>query len=145
MNYFSRKIILIETRYKTHNRKLLIIVEIFKTLHHYLKECKYKVLVLTDYNNFCDFMDIKNLSFKQVRWAQKLSHYHFQIDYRQRKINVVANALSYHLQKSPVKEKDLKAENIQIFYCLQSLLINTSLLDLIFLNSGPSSNPLPLH
>ena len=73
--------ILAETRYKIHNGKLLAIVEAFKTWRHYLKSCKHKVLILTDYNNLRRFMDTKSLSSRQVRWAQELSRYHFCIDY----------------------------------------------------------------
>lgn len=43
--------ILAETRYETHDRKLLTIVEAFKTWQYYLKVCKHKDLVLTNYNN----------------------------------------------------------------------------------------------
>ncbi len=79
--FFSRKIILPETWCETHNGELLAIVEAFKTWRHYLKGCKHEVLVLTDHNNLQRFMDTKNLSSRQVRWAQKLSRYHFRIDY----------------------------------------------------------------
>ena len=68
--------------YKTHDKKLLAIVEMFKTWRHYLEGCKYEVLVLTNHNNLQHFMDIKNLSSKQVRYAQKLSKYHFWINYQ---------------------------------------------------------------
>ncbi len=68
--YCSRKIIPAETRYETHDGKLLSIVEAFKTWRHYLKGCKHKVLVFTDHNNFRRFMDTKSLSSRQVRWAQ---------------------------------------------------------------------------
>ena len=71
--FFSKKMILTKTWYKTHNGKLLAIVKAFKIWRHYLKGCKHKVLIFTDYNNFCCFIDIKNLSSRQVRWAQELS------------------------------------------------------------------------
>lgn len=58
--------ILTETRYKTHNSKLLTIAEVLKTWKYYLKSYKYEVLVLTNHNNFQHFMDTKNLNFKQV-------------------------------------------------------------------------------
>ena len=67
--FFSRKMILAETYYKTHNGKLLAIVEAFKTWCYYLEGYKHEFFVLTDYNNFCHFMDIKSLSSQQVRWA----------------------------------------------------------------------------
>ena len=63
-----------ETRYETYNGELLAIIEDFKTWYHYLKGCEHEVLVLTNHNNLCQFMDTKSLSFKQVYWAQKLSH-----------------------------------------------------------------------
>ena len=75
--YFSRKMIPAKTQYKTYNAELLAIIKAFKTWRHYLEDCKYKVFVLTNYNNLCQFMDIKNLSFCQIKWAQKLSKYHF--------------------------------------------------------------------
>ncbi len=49
--FFSWKIISVETWYKTYNQELLAIIEVFKTWHHYLENCKYKVFVLTDHNN----------------------------------------------------------------------------------------------
>ena len=61
--YYFYKIILVKTWYKTHNGKLLAIIEAFKIWWHYLKDCKYKILVLTNHNNLCRFMDIKSLSF----------------------------------------------------------------------------------
>ena len=92
--FFSRKIIPAEIRYETHNGELLVIIEAFKTWMHYLEGSQYKVLVLTDHNNLRWFIDTKNLSSRQVRWAQKLSCYHFQINYCQGKANRTADALS---------------------------------------------------
>ncbi len=39
--YFSQKMISAETRYKTHDQKLLAIVKAFKTWCHYLEGCKH--------------------------------------------------------------------------------------------------------
>ena len=76
-------------------------------------------------------MNTKSLSFKQVWWAQEFSRYHSQIDYRQRKANVAADALSRFHHCSRSEEKELRIENTQILHWLQSLLINASL-------AGPS-------
>ena len=89
-----------ETWYKTHNQELLAIVKAFKIWRHYLEKCKYKVFILTNYNNLHQFMDTTSLSSCQVRWAQKLSWYHFQIDYHQRKANAAADALFCFSQRS---------------------------------------------
>lgn len=52
-SFFSQKMILLEKRYKTHNRGLLVIDEAYKSWKNSLKGFKHKVLGLTDYNNFC--------------------------------------------------------------------------------------------
>ena len=79
--FFLRKMILAETRYKTHNSELLAIVEAFKTWKHYLEESQHEVLVLTNHNNLRRFIETKSLSSRQVRWAQEFSRYHFRINY----------------------------------------------------------------
>ncbi len=100
--FFSWKMISIETWYKTHDQELLDMVEVFKTWRHYLEGCKYEILVLTNYNNLWRFMDTKSLSFRQVRWAQELSRYHFYINYCQGKANIVADTLSHFPQRKVV-------------------------------------------
>lgn len=73
--------ILAKVQYKTHNGKFLNIIKTFKTWQHYLEGYKYEILVLTDHNNLYRFIDMKNLSPQQIRWAQELIKYHFCIDY----------------------------------------------------------------
>ena len=80
VGFFLKKMIPVEIWYKIHNGELLAIVEAFKTWQHYLESCKHEVFVLTNNNNLCRFIDIKNMSSRQVRWAQELSWYHFRID-----------------------------------------------------------------
>ena len=95
--FFLRKMILAKTRYKTQDSKVLTIFETFKTWKHYLEGSQHEMLIFTDYNNLRRFMQTKSLSSRQVRWAQKLSCYHFQIDYCQGKANKAANVLSQYL------------------------------------------------
>ncbi len=68
-------------------------------------------------------MNMKRLSFRQVRWAQKLSKYHFRIDYRQDKANGAADAFIQYSQRSAKEEKILRAKNAKILHWLQSLLV----------------------
>ena len=117
----------IKTWYKTHNSELLPIVKAFKTWQHYLKSCKYNVLVLNNHNNLRHFIDTKILSFRQVCWAQKLFRYHFRIDYFQNKTNGAVDALSCFSQRNKNKERKLWAENTWILHCLQSSLTNATL------------------
>ena len=116
--FFSRKMIPAETRYETHNGELLAIVETFKTWRYYLKGSQHEVLVLTDPNNLWQFMDTKNLSSRQVRWAQESSYYHFWIDYCQGKANGADNVLFQYLQQNAEEKNALRAENVKILHHL---------------------------
>lgn len=61
-SFFFRKMILAKICYLTHKKELLTIVEALKTWRPYLKSYKYKVFMLTDYNNSKQFMDMKSLN-----------------------------------------------------------------------------------
>lgn len=63
-------------------------------------------------------MDIKNLSFKQVRWAQELSKYHFRIDCLQGKANKTADDLCQYPQRNTEEEKTLQPKNTKILHQL---------------------------
>ena len=107
-----------------YNAELLAIVEPFKNWYNYLKDGKYKILVLTNHNNLCQFMDTKSLSSHRVRCTQKLSCYQFRINYCQGKANGAAKTLSCYFQQSLGKEKILQAKNTKILQRLLSLLAN---------------------
>lgn len=47
-----------------YDSKFLSIVKVFEIWHHYLKDCKYEVLILRNYNNLQCIIDPKSLSFK---------------------------------------------------------------------------------
>ncbi len=118
--------ILAETWYETHNGELLAIVKTFKTWRHYLDGCKHEVLVLIDHNKLQPFIDMKNLISRQVRWAQDLSRYYFQIDYWWSKANGAADNLSQYTQRRAEEEETLQAKNTKILYQLQSSLARVS-------------------
>ena len=124
--FFSRKMIPAEIRYEIHNSELLAIVEAFKTWKYYLEWFQHEVLVLTNHNNLRWFMETKSLSSRQVCWAQKLSCYYFQIDYRQGKANGAVDALCQYSQQSTKEKKTLCTKNIKILHRLQSLLTKVS-------------------
>ena len=60
--FFFCKMIPAEIKFKTHDGELLAIIEAFKTWKHYLKGSQHKILMPTNHNNLCRFMDIKSLS-----------------------------------------------------------------------------------
>ena len=129
-----------EIRYKTQDGELLAIVKAFKTCKHYLEGFQHKVFVLTNHNNLCQFMKTKNLSSRQVCWAQKLFYYHFQIDYYQGKANKAANTSFRYSLQSAKEEKTLFVKNDKILHRLHSLLARIS----GFLASQLSSSQLSL-
>ena len=82
MVFFSKKMIPTEIQYKTHNEGLLAIIKALKTWKDYLEDYKHEVLLLINHNHLHFFMDIKSPSSKQIYWAQALSRYYLQIDYK---------------------------------------------------------------
>ena len=49
----------IKTHYEAHDRELLAIIEVLKHWQHYLKECRYPVIVKSDHVNLQAFIDLK--------------------------------------------------------------------------------------
>ena len=74
--------ILAKQNYEIYDQELLIIVAAFKQWRHYLKNSLYSIEILTDHNNLKRLMTKKELNSKQVRWAQVLAVYNFEIFHR---------------------------------------------------------------
>ena len=62
--YFSKKMISTKCHYEIHDKKLLIIVFVFKQWRHYFEKIRKKVLVLTNHRNFNRFMTTTKLLFR---------------------------------------------------------------------------------
>ena len=80
--FWSRKMTPAERNYDTHNYKLLAIVATFKQWRHNLEGSQYPIEVLVEHANLRYFITTKELSRRQVRWAEKLAAYDFEINYR---------------------------------------------------------------
>jgi RNase H-like domain found in reverse transcriptase len=83
-----------ELNYEIHDKKLLIIIEVFREWRIYLKESKYLIKVYTDHKNLLYFTTIKVLNRRQIQWSETLTSYNFKISYIKRKENTKADALS---------------------------------------------------
>jgi hypothetical protein len=97
--FFSRKMILAKMNYETHDQKLLIIVEYFKHWRHYLKKNYYTMKIFIDHNNLKDFMNVKTLNKRQIKWVMRLINFDFIIKHRLEKINLVDDSsrrFDYH-------------------------------------------------
>ena len=110
--FWFRMMINIERNYEIHDQKLLIIVAMFKHWQHYVKDNYHTVKVLTDHNNFMNFMNVWKLNEKQVRWIIRLMICNFEIAHRSEKTNSI-NVLS--------RWSDYKNENISANHLLLTL------------------------
>ena len=80
--YWSRKLRGPEVRYEVHDSELLAIVEAFRHWRQYLEGSRHTIRVLTDHSNLRYFNTTKELSRRQARWAEYLSAFDFNIEYR---------------------------------------------------------------
>ena len=87
--FYSKKMILVEIRYETHDQKLLFIVAAFQQWRHYLENNHHSVTILTNHNNLRYFMKTTALNRRQFRWILALAEYDFEIKYCSEKINSI--------------------------------------------------------
>ena len=81
-----------ETRYPTHERELLALVEALGQWRHHLLDAD--VVVLSDSICLTYFATQPNLTSRQARWAQKLADYHLTVRHIPGTQNAAADALS---------------------------------------------------
>ena len=93
VTYFSRKFSSIEQNYDIHDKKLLAIIVSLKIWRIYAKRAL-ELTIYTNHKNLIQFIIIKQLNRRQVRWSKLLKQYKFKIRYISKKENDQANALS---------------------------------------------------
>ena len=84
----------LELNYDIYDKELLGIVAVLKEWRVFLQGTLEPFMVKTDYKNLTGFLTIKELNRRQVRWAEMLSEYHFEIKYVKGPDNVRVDALS---------------------------------------------------
>jgi len=92
--YQSRKLSEPEKRYEVHNKELLVIVKALQDWRPYLAGTEKSIQIYTDHKNLRNFATMKQLNWQQVRWAEQLANYKFQIHYKKGNENGEADALS---------------------------------------------------
>ena len=85
--YYSKKLLDMETRYGMGEQELLAIVEAMHHWRHYCQGARHPIVVLTDHANLVWFMTTPNLTRRQLKWAEKLAEYDFNVTYREGKKN----------------------------------------------------------
>ena len=105
--FFNYKFKRAEVRWDTHDKELYAIVLSFKNWRHYLQNSKHVINVITNHNNLRYFMTTKKLNARQMRWAEKLAAFDFNIEYRKKKLNSVdASFRRFDIMKSNDSEKN---------------------------------------
>ncbi len=91
--FYSKNMILAECNYKIYDKELLIIIRCLKHWRSELKCTDILIKIFIDHLNLKYFMIIKELTWQQARWAEKLFEYNFKIIYQSRKQNLKVDAL----------------------------------------------------
>ena len=119
--YYSKKLLDMKTRYGTGEQELFAIVEAMHHWRHYCRGARHPIVVLTDHANLVWFMTTPNLTRRQLKWAEKLAEYDFNVTYREGKKNP-ADGLSrrhnYELLKASTTLT--AAETVRQSFCLGS-------------------------
>ncbi len=93
MIFYSKNMILAECNYEIYDKELLIIIRCLKHWCSELKCTDILIKIFIDHLNLKYFMIIKELTRRQIRWAEKLSEYNFKIIYQSGKQNLKVDVL----------------------------------------------------
>ena len=85
--FFSKKFSKEQRNYSTGDQEMLAIVMAFREWRHYLDAPAGRTIVLCDHQALQSFMSTKDLQGRQVRWAEALAAFNFEIRYRKGKDN----------------------------------------------------------
>ena len=119
--YFSYKFKKAKIRWDTHDKKLYAIMLRFKNWRHYLQDSKHFINVITDHNNLRYFMTTKKFNARQMRWAEKLTAFNFNIKYRRDKLNFADASLK---RSDIIKSNDSEENNDKFLSTLRNKLRN---------------------
>ncbi|KAM4065234.1 reverse transcriptase (RNA-dependent DNA polymerase) [Hirsutella rhossiliensis] len=90
--FYSKKLHGAELNYPIYDKEFLAIIQAFKEFRHYLLGSKHKIKVYTDHKNISHFATTQQLNGRQIRWAECLSEFDYEIIHRKGTENGRANA-----------------------------------------------------
>jgi len=93
MIFYSKNMILAKCNYEIYDKELLIIIRCLKYWCSELKYTDILIKIFIDHLNLKYFMIIKELTWQQTKWAEKLSEYNFKIIYQSEKQNLKVDVL----------------------------------------------------
>ncbi len=106
MIFYSKNMILAECNYEIYDKELLIIIRCLKHWCSELKCTDILIKIFINHLNLKYFMIIKELTWQQIRWAEKLFEYNFKIIYQSEKQNLKVNTLIRMLNVKSIETND---------------------------------------
>ncbi|KAF5503436.1 Transposon Tf2-6 polyprotein [Colletotrichum fructicola] len=103
--YHSQRLNSAQFNYPIHDKEMLAIISCLQAWRAELQSVN-KFKVLSDHKNLKYFMTKQKLTERQSRWAEELSQYNFEIQYRPGSEAVVPDALSRREQDVPTSLED---------------------------------------
>jgi transposase InsO family protein len=109
--FFSKKLHGAELNYPIYDKEFMAIMRAFEEFEHYCLGTLHKVKVYTDHKNIQYFATTQQLNGRQIRYAEYLSKFDYEIIHRKGSENGRADALS----RKPEYEQVVPKTNGQLF------------------------------
>src|SRR5947207_3862236 len=103
--YFSKKNLLAECNYDIHDKELLAVIRCLEEWDTELRSVK-PFMILTDHKNLEHFIKARRLNKRQMRWAEILARYCFNLSYRPGTLASRPDALSRREKDMPEGQED---------------------------------------
>ena len=127
----SRKLNDTERRYTVQEKEMTAIVHCLRVWRHYLLGSHF--VILTDNVATSYFQTQKKLSPKQDRWQDFLTEFDYRLEYKPKKANIVADALSRKAELATLSLSQPKSDLVmRIKEGLQQDLLAKNLLGKVF-------------
>ena len=104
--FYSKNLLSAECNYKIYDKELLAIIRCFEHWRPELEFSDIPIKVFTDHKSLQHFMTTKELTWRQVQWAEKLSEFNFVIIPQPGKQNGKADALTQMADSKPQNAQD---------------------------------------
>jgi transposase InsO family protein len=109
--FYSKKLHGAELNYPIYDKEFMAIMRAFEEFEHYCLGTLHKVKVYTDHKNIQYFATTQQLNGRQIRYAEYLSQFDYEIIHRKGSENGRADALS----RKPEYEETVPKTNGQLF------------------------------
>ena len=104
--FYSKNLLPAECNYEIYDKELLVIIRCFEHWRPELKFSDISIKVFTDHKSLQHFMITKELTWRQVQWAEKLSEFNFVIIPWPGKQNGKADTLTQMADSKPQNAQD---------------------------------------